>query len=721
MQSIRRFFPRQYLVPTALLVVTSFGALFSLLYYLTSVQDRLDTERDRQTISSAMQSLVEFAVHDLQDYAVWDDAFRALVLSFDPAWADDNIGVYLGQRQGYTHLFIIENGTSTIYSYDDGSPTAQPMDAFATVGEALRAGVEAAGTAEYAGNTAVGAFTSQGENLFVYAAADLTPLSPGLAGPDGLRRTMVIARPIDGALVDGLSSRYRTGALRLLTDSGTVAGEETVILKSVTDEPVGGVVWAPDNPGTALMHQILPGLMLIALISFFAAGVILNRARLSNEALHSSRANIRFLAYHDALTGLANRSRFLAQLRHGDRRPDQYLLYMDLDGFKEANDVYGHATGDDLLVEAGRRIQRSTPPGSTVARTGGDEFAVLLPGGAPDEPQRTADRVLAAFEPPFHVSSYSVNIGVTIGVARREARLEAEEVMRRADVAMYAAKSRGKRGWLAYEPQQDEANLVRHAMEGALREAMARDEIEVAFQPIVNASTGRIEMVEALARWEHPETGAVAPDHFIRVAEQSGLINELGLRVIAKACHRARDWDIGLSVNLSPVQFWDRNLVGSIIDVLDEARFPTGRLDFEITEKHLLRRPEEAERILGEFRARGIRISLDDFGTGFSSIGYLQRLSLDRIKIDRSFVASAELGGKPYRLAAAIVELGRALDLPVTAEGVENENQAELMRRIGCASLQGWLFGHALSAQEVETRLGMARTDTVTAGAKAGL
>ena len=228
-------------------------------------------------------------------------------------------------------------------------------------------------------------------------------------------------------------------------------------------------------------------------------------------------------------------------------------------------------------------------------------------------------------------------------------------------------------------------------------------------------------MVEALARWDHPETGAVSPDHFIRVAEQSGLINELGRRVMAKACQRARDWDIGLSINLSPVQFWDRNLVGSIIDVLEEARFPTGRLDFEITEKHLLRRPEEAERILGEFRARGIRISLDDFGTGFSSIGYLQRLSLDRIKMDRSFVAAAELGGKPYRLAAAIVELGRALDLPVTAEGVENENQAELMRRIGCASLQGWLFGHALSAQEVETRLGMARTDTVAAGAKAGL
>jgi len=381
MQSIRRFFPRQYLVPTALLVVTSFGALFSLLYYLTNVQDRLDTERDRQTIGSAMQSLVEFAVHDLQDYAVWDDAFRALVLSFDPVWADDNIGVYLGQRQGYTHLFIIENGTSTIYSYDDGSPTAQPLDAFATVGEALRAGVEAAGTAEYSGITAVGAFTSQGGNMFVYAAADLTPLSPGLAGPEGLRRTMVITRPIDGALVDSLSSRYRTGALRLLTDSGTVAGEEMVTLRSVTDEPIGAVVWTPD----------------------------------------------------------------------------------------------------------------------------------------------------------------------------------------------------------------------------------------------------------------------------------------------------------------------------------------------------LLRRPDEAERILGEFRARGIRISLDDFGTGFSSIGYLQRLSLDRIKMDRSFVAAAELGGKPYRLAAAIVELGRALDLPVTVEGVESENQAELMRRIGCASLQGWLFGHALSAQEVEARLGMDRPGAVAAGAKASL
>ncbi|WP_188052336.1 putative bifunctional diguanylate cyclase/phosphodiesterase [Aureimonas fodinaquatilis] len=705
MNSIRHFFPRQYVPPVALLIITTFVALFSLLYYLTAVQDRMDTERDRQTISSGLQSLVEFAVRDLQDYAVWDDAARALLLRFDPKWADENVSVYLGNRQDYSHIFIIENGERTIYSFYRGSQSAAPMDAYNVLGRGLARGITDAAFSADIGEDASGGYTRQGSQVFLYAAADIVPLSPEISMPAALRRTLVVARELDPVALDRLARRYGTAPLELMVDAQRAENFEAVPVVARDGIQLAEVAWLPDRPGTALMHQMLPGYLLITVVTVLLAGAILNRARRSTEALKFSQGNVRYLAYHDALTGLPNRRRLLDSMRgKAGLGPENVLLYMDLDGFKEANDVYGHAIGDDLLIEAGRRIRKSVRSEDLVARTGGDEFAVLL---APVSagPSDMAESILTAFEPPFNVSGYSVNLGISIGAATSQPGITAEELMRRGDVAMYAAKSRGKRGWLSYDPSFDEANRIRHMMEGMLRVAVDSDQIEVAFQPIVEATSGRIDCVEALARWDHPALGSVAPDHFIRVAEQSGLINELGRKVLVKACRLALDWNVRLSVNLSPAQFWDRDLVSTITNALSEIGFPAERLDLEITERYLLRRPAEAEQKLRAFRQLGIRISLDDFGTGYASIGYLQRLSLDRIKMDKSFVMAAQDTQRAFRLAAAIVELGTALGLPVTAEGVETEEQAQLMQKIGCSHLQGWLYGHALTPDEVERRL----------------
>ena len=255
----------------------------------------------------------------------------------------------------------------------------------------------------------------------------------------------------------------------------------------------------------------------------------------------------------------------------------------------------------------------------------------------------------------------------------------------------YNSNAQGSSGG-TYTPEIDTGRELRKMLERDLRMAIENDEIGVVFQPIVSAETGEIVGVEALARWRHGEHGEVPPDKFIPIAEDSGLIVPLGRSVLTAACRQASDWEVDLAVNLSPAQFWGRGLAGPVSEVLAETRFPADRLELEITEGYRLRRPEAAGAIVGQLKAMGVRIALDDFGTGFASIGYLQRLGFDSIKIDRSFAAAAGSHAKAADLVCAIVSMGKALDLPVTAEGVELEAQATLMRKAGCIRLQGWVW-----------------------------
>ena len=277
---------------------------------------------------------------------------------------------------------------------------------------------------------------------------------------------------------------------------------------------------------------------------------------------------------------------------------------------------------------------------------------------------------------------------------------------------MYVAKSQGKHCFQLYCAEIDAGRDVRRELQQDLQTAIERGEIAVLYQPIVCARSHETLGMEALARWEHPQRGAIDPERFIPLAEESGLIVPLGQAVLAKACREACGWGVNLAVNLSPAQFWDRRLATTIEEVLRETGFPADRLELEITEGYLLRRPEAAGEVLARLKSIGVRIALDDFGTGFASIGYLQKLGFDSIKIDRSFVAAAVSAPKAADLARAIVGIGEALELPVTAEGVETFEQAALMTSAGCERLQGWLFGRPVSREEatslIETDLKLA-------------
>ncbi len=701
--TLRRHFPTQYLMPIVLLLGSSIGCLLALLIHTTMLQDRVERGREIELVRNGLADATQMLLHDLGDYARWDDAVRHLVRRFDPAWMDDNIAVYLGTVQGYTHLLLLDERDRVVYAFAKGRRQAPGFDAHRLLGPGLAVGLRQIRAIGPAGNPIVSGFTRAGDRLYVFSVASVIPLTKKMTLPPGPTRTLVLIRLIDRPFLDALARDHHSPRLHL---SDRRDGRAAVPVMGLDRRRITSVTWEALTPGTELRGDILPGFGLVAVIALAAAALILRRARKGMDALRGSEARALHHAFHDPLTGLGNRRAMIDRLATIEGAV--VLLYMDLDGFKETNDVYGHAAGDALLVEAAKRIAAATEGADLVARSGGDEFAVVLAAPPPGALGATTEAIRASFQAPFAVGGYSVSAGISIGSAESGGGGAADELIRRADVAMYAAKANGKDCWCAYHPAMDEEHDERRRLEGDLRAAIAHGQIAVEFQPIVDTA-GAVVSVEALARWSHPRHGQIPPDIFVRVAERSGLINDLGRSVLTIACRQAIGWDVDLAVNLSPAQFWDRTLVDRVADALAASGFPAHRLELEITESYLLRRPDAAEMILRELRALGIRIALDDFGTGFASIGYLRRLSFDRIKIDRSFVTHVAEDSRAADMARALVTLAEALDLAVTAEGIETEAQAAIMRVIGCTRLQGWLFGRsmapaAMTAWLAETR-----------------
>lgn len=412
------------------------------------------------------------------------------------------------------------------------------------------------------------------------------------------------------------------------------------------------------------------------------------------------------MALHDPLTGLPNRRALAQEIETlAETQAGLTLLWHDLDGFKDVNDLYGHAAGDAILKEVRERLSDALP-GIFVARVGGDEFVALLADADVDETRCAIAAVLGAFDDPFIVDSCQICLGVSVGCAGLGgATLSADELMRRADAAMYAAKSQGKGCWRAFDASMDEAHQFRMAMEKDLADAIRTGKIEVVYQPIVDANTHKVVSVEALARWTHPIHGVISPEVFIPLAEQVGMINALGRHVLREACRACAGLSVRLSVNLSPAEFWDQNLVRDISLILSEARFPADRLQLEITEGYLLRQPHAAAEVLNQLRNSGVTVALDDFGTGFASIGYLRQLPFDRLKIDKEFVRPLGNGGAGLDLICAIGALAASLGLEITAEGVETHEQAAMARIAGCSQLQGWLFGRPMPMPDLLGRL----------------
>jgi diguanylate cyclase (GGDEF)-like protein len=428
--------------------------------------------------------------------------------------------------------------------------------------------------------------------------------------------------------------------------------------------------------------------------------------------LRQSEAHYRELAHTDPLTGLANRRGLQRALREDAAPAEAFVLVgIDLDGFKTVNDVRGHDVGDAVLAEVGERLRRNLLAGDVAARLGGDEFAVLMRGTA-EEAMLTAHRLLAVLCEPYEVGGGSVFLSASLGVA------DTGELIRDADLALRYAKQRGKNRVERYQVRYDELLRRRGTLESELRHAIDREQLRLVFQPVVALPSMRPVGAEALLRWHHPTLGAVRPDEFIPVAEESGLINRIGSWVLGQACKQLADWlakghDVWVSVNLSPKELHAADYAGQVADVLAEHGVPPQRLVLEVTEHAVATDMEELVSRLAELRATGVRVALDDFGAGYSSLGQLRRLPVDILKIDHALVAEKETKTGPAApLVDVVVRLGHRLGLEVLAEGIGTPGQRAAVEEAGCRLGQGSLFGWGVPAEHLEAQLHSLRTGT---------
>ncbi len=485
-------------------------------------------------------------------------------------------------------------------------------------------------------------------------------------------------KKIQAALSAARMGRHNRTTLRLRTNSGQYTWFETTV------RPIY------DNLGAIVQLQT-------------TSRDISERKAFEDQLAHQ--------ALHEPLTGLPNRSLFMDRLRQALVRAKRTggnvaVMFIDLDRFKIINDSMGHEAGDRLIQAVARRIREVVREADTVARLGGDEFGVLLEFNITErDAEIVAQRILDEIEPPFTFSGQEMYISASVGIAFNSPDVEdPEDLLRYADVAMYRAKSEGSGNYRQFDPAIDSGATRRLAMETDLRQAIDREQLFNLYQPIVDLETGRISGVEALVRWEHPDRGLVGPDEFIPVAEETGLIIPLGYLVMRRACEALTRWQeierddkpLVVAVNLSTRQFEQSDLMKEIAEILSETGVPPACLRLEITESELMR---DAGRIR-ELKEVGVQIAIDDFGTGYSSLSYLRNVEADSLKIDRSFVDGLGANTEDEAIVRTVVTLAGALDLDVTAEGIETAEQLRLLREIGCESGQGYFFAKPISADE---------------------
>lgn len=421
------------------------------------------------------------------------------------------------------------------------------------------------------------------------------------------------------------------------------------------------------------------------------------------------------LANHDVLTGLPNRKRFLDRLTDAmaAENPAGAVFFLDLDHFKEVNDTLGHLVGDQLLQTVARRLLSTVRKSDLVARLGGDEFAILMAGGITAQPaEEHAQRIIQALSRPFQIDSNTLHIGVSIGIAFfADGPLVVEDAVRNADLAMYRAKTEGRNTYRFFQPDYDLELRRRLELETDIRSAITDNQFQLHFQPKVAIDSDRIVGAEALIRWSHPKHGPLGPGEFIPAAERSGLIVPLGDWVIRQACAQLKEWasrgvpPLSIAVNLSPIQLKDDAFLSSVREHWAQTGLDPSLLEFEITESVVMHDVEHSMGVMRHLSSMGFGLSIDDFGTGYSSLSYLRRFPIDKIKIDKSFVAEMTDDNDAAAIVGTIIGLGRSLNLGVVAEGIETKPQLKQLKRLGCDEGQGYLFSRPLPVQDFETLL----------------
>lgn len=686
------------------------------------IDDRSLARQSRSVLIGVQEALAALPVAQ-DSSAIWDDAVVNL-RSNNEAWLAENLVEWMSDYYGHDYVYVLDPDNVPLRGASHGEGVyASSYEVFRQsihpLVDQLRNDMKsvsndpADSTAAITGLGVLDFVTFSDQSVAAVSIRPVVPSSGELKQVPGSEYLHVSIKTIDDAFIRPIADRFSLQGLEFST-AAAGSNRASVPVRDRSESIVGYMTWVPDRPATELVLDVLPAAGLC--FAFGVAGLIflLRRLRKTSAKLEVSEAEAQYLAFHDPLCGIPNRALFedrldqaLAMMRRNGGKVA--LHFLDLDGFKHLNDTLGHAAGDELLCQVAGRLRAAIREVDTVARLGGDEFAIIqVDAGDQLGAEHLGDRVIGALSEPFNLAGEEGRVGVSIGIVLAdEPDCAAADLRRKADIALYQAKANGRGRLQVFAGDMDEAVKQKQALERDLRLALREERgLRLDYQPIFSAASGAVCGAEALVRWSHPELGVLRPDRFIGLAEERGLIDQLGLWVLRSACSFAVTSSIPwVAVNVSPLQFRDEYLAEHVLEILALTGLAPQRLEIEITEGLLLQNSPTVQATLSKLRTAGIRVALDDFGTGYSSISYLRTYGVDKLKIDRSFVEQLGQGQDIDSIVRSIIELARAMRMKVTAEGVETELQRTILNDMGCDQLQGFLLARPISGDALQARL----------------
>lgn len=711
----------------ALVMLAVSALVLGLTFYTGKLMDDNAISRQRALVDNALTSRLERGVGELRSVAWWDDAVTySSGPGFDQQWLEQEIGSYMHESYNHDRLIILDERNRPVYVYGDGmaldsSVLRRNLDATAAIIAQARGGPQASPritsaaapgelyeTAQYNNrrfSRGFGAIVPIGGKPAIAMASLITPSFDTSLNPPK-RRIVLTVIDITPQVLTAIGKEVLMQDLSFAKQSEKREGN--FVLRSDNGQPLVDLAWTPQRPGTELIKRILPFIIGALLIAGLLMAYLLFKLSGSTKALAAREQEARFLADHDALTGLPNR-RMLETLygelmKDQGGKPQRFLIAcVDLDRFKDINDTLGHHAGDELIKAVAERLQSRLDSEDTLARIGGDEFAIMRPLPWMSDNDGVSNAVADCFREPFDVQGHQIESNASVGIAFADGHDSFDQSIKRADIALYDAKANGRGRSSRFTVAMSQSLEKRHAIETDLKRALAAGELELHYQPLVEARTGVISSLEALLRWTSPIHGPVAPDIFVPVAEEAGMMAELGRFVIDRAFADARRWpELATAINISPAQLRSASIVGDLLGASTRYKVPASQITLEITETVLMSNDERTLRVLNQLKQEGFGLSLDDFGTGYSSLAYLRDFPFDKLKIDRSFVKGLNVNDRALAIVEGVVNFGRILGREIVAEGIETEQEMQAMQAAGCTHLQGWLFSKALPAGHIE-------------------
>jgi diguanylate cyclase (GGDEF)-like protein len=651
---------------------------------------------------------------DQESAVIWDEAVRR-VKANDQAWIAGNLGEWMAEYFGHSRAFVLDDRGRPIYAMQNGS-TVAAEDAYErdraviaplvlAMREQIAAGADRITDLDEAPGFGVEDYVLIQGRPAIVSVKPIIPDTEELIQAPGSEYLHVTVRFLDPSFVNEIAEKYQLTDAQILLPGASIP-QSSVPVVSSSGDTLAYLAWTPYRPGLSMIRTLGPPAAIAALpIAVLLVWLVRHLWR-STRRLHD-------LAFHDHLTTLPNRTLFNLRLRRmledaGRSGKSVAMMMIDLDRFKNVNDTLGHPMGDELIRQVAERLRSVVGDSGVLARIGGDEFAVVLDRIAGEsDAERVAERILIDMRRPFVLNGEQVTAGVSIGTAVAKGESDPSDLLRRADIALYEAKSKGRRRHQLFFTELSDIVLRRRAIEQDLRVALEDGSIAAVYQPIFDSRSGRVVGAEALVRWNHPVHGPMSPEVFIAIAEERGLIDALGERVLELVCQLLQETSLPwIAINLSPVQLRGEGFAEDTLRTIERLGVAPERLQFEIREATLIADDAATVANLGVFRASGAKVALDDFGTGYSSVNYLRQYPVDKIKIDRTLIDQLPTSRECEAITRAIVSLAKSLDKTVAAEGVESAEVRALVTEIGCDEVQGFALALPLTHLQLRSQYG---------------